>query len=152
MDIGKSFRPMDDPTAMMQSPLAVRFLSLVISKVVGCVESIAECPRASNWSSIGLNIGHRISLISSVARGWLGATRKLADFRAERDKMVRNLIEEGLLKTQSVIEAMRRVPRELFVSESMGEYAHVDTPLPTEHGQTISAPRSYPRLGDTWWP
>ena len=56
--------------------------------------------------------------------------------------MVQNLIEEGLLKTQTVIDAMRKVPRELFVSEDMGQFAHVDTPLPTEHGQTISAPHS----------
>jgi protein-L-isoaspartate(D-aspartate) O-methyltransferase len=72
----------------------------------------------------------------------LEATQKLADFQAERDRMVRNLIEEGLLKTRPVIDAMRKVPRELFVSESMGQYAHADTPLPTEHGQTISAPHS----------
>ena len=56
--------------------------------------------------------------------------------------MVQNLIGEGLLRTKAVIDAMRKVPRELFVSENMGQYAHVDTPLPTEHGQTISAPHS----------
>lgn len=72
----------------------------------------------------------------------VGGETELVDFQAERDRMVRNLIEEGLLRTQSVIEAMRKVPRELFVSGSMGQYAHADTPLPTEHGQTISAPHS----------
>lgn len=71
-----------------------------------------------------------------------GGEAELVDFQAERDRMVRNLIEEGLLKTQPVIDAMRKVPRELFVSERMGQYAYADTPLPTEHGQTISAPHS----------
>jgi protein-L-isoaspartate(D-aspartate) O-methyltransferase len=54
--------------------------------------------------------------------------------------MVEALISEGILKTREVIDAMRRVPRELFVSDNLGQYAYIDTPLPTEHGQTISAP------------
>jgi len=54
--------------------------------------------------------------------------------------MVQALIAEELLKTPEVIDAMRNVPRELFVSTHMRQYAYNDTPLPTEHGQTISAP------------
>ena len=54
--------------------------------------------------------------------------------------MVQTLIEEGLLKTREVIDAMNKVPRELFVSPKMRQYAYNDTPLPTEYGQTISAP------------
>jgi protein-L-isoaspartate O-methyltransferase len=54
--------------------------------------------------------------------------------------MVQALIAEGLLKTPEVIDAMNTVPRELFVSSPMRQYAYTDTPLPTEHGQTISAP------------
>jgi len=54
--------------------------------------------------------------------------------------MVHALISEGLLKTREVIDAMSRVPRELFVSTRMRQHAYNDTPLPTEYGQTISAP------------
>ncbi|HWY28981.1 MAG TPA: hypothetical protein VNW25_06960 [Candidatus Sulfotelmatobacter sp.] len=54
--------------------------------------------------------------------------------------MVQALIVEGLLKTRGAIDAMRKVPRELFVSPHMRQYAYTDTPLPTEHSQTISAP------------
>jgi len=54
--------------------------------------------------------------------------------------MVQALIAEGLLKTPEVINSMSRVPRELFVSTHMRQYAYNDTPLPTECGQTISAP------------
>ncbi len=54
--------------------------------------------------------------------------------------MVQALIDEGLLKTREVIDAMRIVPRELFVSSHMRQYAYNDTPLPTDYGQTISAP------------
>jgi protein-L-isoaspartate(D-aspartate) O-methyltransferase len=62
------------------------------------------------------------------------------DSAIERERMVQALIAEGLLKTPKVIEAMIRVPRELFVSPRMRPYAYNDTPLPTDYGQTISAP------------
>jgi protein-L-isoaspartate(D-aspartate) O-methyltransferase len=62
------------------------------------------------------------------------------DSANERERMVQALVAEGLLKTPKVIEAMSRVPRELFVSPRMREYAYNDTPLPTDYGQTISAP------------
>lgn len=59
---------------------------------------------------------------------------------AEREEMVEGLVQEGLLRSPQAIAAMRRVPRELFVLEHLRAYAYNDTPLPTEHGQTISAP------------
>lgn len=62
------------------------------------------------------------------------------DFEIERERLVQALIAEGLLKTPQVIEAMRKVPRELFVTPHLRQYAYVDTPLPTDYGQTISAP------------
>lgn len=39
-----------------------------------------------------------------------------------------------------VVEAMSRVPRELFVPEELRPMAYEDRPLPIGHGQTISAP------------
>lgn len=39
-----------------------------------------------------------------------------------------------------VIEAMSKVPRELFVLDELTSVAYRDTPLPIGHGQTISAP------------
>jgi len=62
------------------------------------------------------------------------------DFAAERQRMVRTLVEEGLLRTRVVIDSMSKVPRECFVSEDLARYAYNDTPLPTDRGQTISAP------------
>lgn len=40
----------------------------------------------------------------------------------------------------SVMEAMRKVPREEFVPEQLKREAYADTPLPIGEGQTISAP------------
>jgi protein-L-isoaspartate(D-aspartate) O-methyltransferase len=54
--------------------------------------------------------------------------------------MVQSLIQEGLLHSPDVIAALRRVPRELFVPQHLRTYAYSDMPLPTGHGQTISAP------------
>jgi protein-L-isoaspartate(D-aspartate) O-methyltransferase len=54
--------------------------------------------------------------------------------------MVQRLIGEGLLRSSEVIAALRKVPRELFVSDELRPYAYNDTPLPTHRGQTISAP------------
>src|SRR5438034_8161001 len=54
--------------------------------------------------------------------------------------MVQRLISEGLLRSPEVIAAIRKVPRELFVSNELHPYAYNDTPLPNERGQTISAP------------
>src|SRR5437870_2197960 len=62
------------------------------------------------------------------------------NFANERERMVQRLISEGLLRSPEVIAALRKVPRELFVSDDLHPYAYNDTPLPTDRGQTISAP------------
>ena len=40
----------------------------------------------------------------------------------------------------AVLDAMRKVPRELFVPSWMRDFAYQDRPLPIEQGQTISQP------------
>ncbi len=57
-----------------------------------------------------------------------------------RERLVRDLIDQGILKSEHVIRAFRRVPREEFVMPMMRLYAYYDTPLQTMHDQTISAP------------
>lgn len=64
--------------------------------------------------------------------------------------MVEGLRREDLLHSPKVAEALKKVPRELFVSEALAPYAYSDVPLPTGHGQTISAPHGMNQLGDTW--
>lgn len=72
------------------------------------------------------------------------------DFRKERERMVDELRREGLLHSPKVMEALRKVPRELFVSDALAPYAYTDVPLPTGHGQTISAPHDISMSGVTW--
>ncbi|MEO3993731.1 MAG: protein-L-isoaspartate O-methyltransferase [Desulfurococcaceae archaeon TW002] len=61
-------------------------------------------------------------------------------FRVKREKLVKSLIEEGILKSEEVIKAMLSVPREEFVPLRYRELAYLDTPLSIGYGQTISAP------------
>jgi len=61
-------------------------------------------------------------------------------FITERNNMVeRQLVPRGI-KSQAVLDALRNVPRHLFVPESMQHNAYDDSPLPIGLGQTISQP------------
>ncbi len=60
----------------------------------------------------------------------------------EWDRLIQVLIREGILRSQSVIKAMRKVRRDRFLPNHLKDYAAVDTPLPIGFGQTVSAPHS----------
>jgi len=61
-------------------------------------------------------------------------------FAAQRERMVGRQVAGRGVHDERVLEAMRTVPRELFVDEAMRPHAYEDTPLPIEAGQTISQP------------
>lgn len=61
-------------------------------------------------------------------------------FRRLLEKMVSTQIEVRGIHDQRVLEAMRKVPRQLFVSEALQDQAFGDFPLPIGDGQTISQP------------
>ena len=54
------------------------------------------------------------------------------------------MVEEQLarrgIEDQRVLDAMRRVPRHLFVEDAAAPYAYQDHPMPIGDGQTISQP------------
>lgn len=54
--------------------------------------------------------------------------------------MVARQIASRGVKDPHVLEAMRTVPREVFVAGWLHEFAYEDSPLPIEEGQTISQP------------
>ena len=58
----------------------------------------------------------------------------------QRIKMVDKQIKARGVKDKAVLEAMRKVPRHLFVPPNMVDSAYDDNPLPIGHGQTISQP------------
>jgi protein-L-isoaspartate(D-aspartate) O-methyltransferase len=57
-----------------------------------------------------------------------------------RGRMVDRQIAGRGVNDQRVLDAMRRVPREVFVAAGLEEFANEDSPLPIEEGQTISQP------------
>jgi protein-L-isoaspartate(D-aspartate) O-methyltransferase len=59
---------------------------------------------------------------------------------AARQRMVAEQIAARGLSDAGVLEAMRTVPRHLFVPDGQAADAYDDTPLPIGHGQTISQP------------
>ncbi len=60
------------------------------------------------------------------------------EFEAQRDRLIEELRLLGT--SERVLDAMRRVPRHLFIPESEWKHAYADYPLPIGWGQTISAP------------
>jgi len=61
-------------------------------------------------------------------------------FREARRQLVERLAREGYIRSENVKRAFLHVPREEFVPPRLRKLAYVDAPLPTFHGQTISAP------------
>ena len=56
-----------------------------------------------------------------------------------RDRLVDRLRDNGIAD-ERVLNAIRTVPRHLFVDEALAMRAYEDTALPIGHGQTISQP------------
>jgi protein-L-isoaspartate(D-aspartate) O-methyltransferase len=65
---------------------------------------------------------------------------ELRSFPSLRAEMVeRNIIARGV-RDHLVLDAMRKVPRELFLPKNLSEFAYEDSPLPIAGEQTISQP------------
>lgn len=56
-----------------------------------------------------------------------------------RDRLIERLREKGIVD-ENVLNAIRTVPRHLFVDEALAARAYEDNALPIGHGQTISQP------------
>jgi protein-L-isoaspartate(D-aspartate) O-methyltransferase len=63
-----------------------------------------------------------------------------ADAAVARARMVEIQLRRRGITDERVLRAMERVPRELFVPESLRDYAYEDGALPIGHRQTISQP------------
>jgi protein-L-isoaspartate(D-aspartate) O-methyltransferase len=62
------------------------------------------------------------------------------DYQAARDRMIAEQLAARGLQDAAVLEAIRRVPRHLFLEPALWERAYDDTPLPIGDRQTISQP------------
>ena len=64
--------------------------------------------------------------------------------KREFSKLRREMVERAIMargvRSELVLSAMRKVPREAFLPRELREFAYEDSPLPIEEGQTISQP------------
>jgi protein-L-isoaspartate(D-aspartate) O-methyltransferase len=67
-------------------------------------------------------------------------TRRQRDYAAAREAMVRDQLQRRGITDARVLQAMRDVPRHLFVPPECLRDAYGDRPLPIAEGQTISQP------------
>ena len=63
-----------------------------------------------------------------------------SNFEKARARMVEEQLLPRSIQDQQTLEAMRKVPRHLFVEEALKNQAYSDFPLPIGRGQTISQP------------
>ena len=68
----------------------------------------------------------------------LGKREAPPELEKLRHLMVKQQIEGAGIRDPRVLEAMRKVPRHLFVEEALASRAYTDSPLPIGNRQTIS--------------
>ena len=61
-------------------------------------------------------------------------------FAQQREQMVETQLKSRDIQSERVLGAMKKVPRHLFMPESVRQYAYIDSPVPIGQGQTISQP------------
>ncbi|HEX4964680.1 MAG TPA: protein-L-isoaspartate(D-aspartate) O-methyltransferase [Thermoanaerobaculia bacterium] len=72
----------------------------------------------------------------------------MSDYAVQRERMVRDLIAARGVKDERVLEALRKIPRHLFVKEHLRSQAYGDHALPIGNNtkQTISQPYVVARM------
>jgi protein-L-isoaspartate(D-aspartate) O-methyltransferase len=81
-----------------------------------------------------------ILVVSACVQDAVGLQRAAADLETERLRMVDEQLRGRDIREPRVLDAMREVPRHLFVPESVRPRAYDDSPLPIGYNQTISQP------------
>jgi protein-L-isoaspartate(D-aspartate) O-methyltransferase len=80
------------------------------------------------------------AVLGAACSGQGAVTQDPDRWRASRMEMVDEQLQARGIRDPRVLDAMRRVPRHLFVPGVDREEAYGDHPLPIGHGQTISQP------------
>ena len=64
-----------------------------------------------------------------------------------RERLIQRLMDQGITQFE-VLEAIRSVPRHLFVDEALAHRSYEDTALPIGYGQTLSKPYVVARMSE----
>jgi len=89
---------------------------------------------------MGIRIKTLLFLLSLLVILAMAKNSQDPDYYQLRQKMVNEQIMARGVRTESVIKAMQKVERHLFVPEQYQNFAYSDRPLPIGEGQTISQP------------
>lgn len=114
----------------------------------GCSRREAPAPSASATgpSARPASAASSAGRDSVVSMPTIPADRDPPEAQAARERLVRGIVADGppwpgAVWEPRVLDAMRRVPRHLFVDGVGTATAYTDRPLPIGHRQTISQPR-----------
>ena len=64
-----------------------------------------------------------------------------------RERLIQRLIEQGITRFE-VLEAIRSMPRHMFVDEALAHRSYEDTALPIGYGQTLSQPYMVAKMSE----
>jgi protein-L-isoaspartate(D-aspartate) O-methyltransferase len=92
------------------------------------------------WISIGLLDAAMLGFPGCIYPQNKNPQMSEKDFELKRSRMVSDQIQSRGVADPLVLEAMRKVPRHLFVPSEIRSRAYEDGPLPIGQGQTISQP------------
>lgn len=82
----------------------------------------------------------RFAGVDELQRSGIGMTSQRT-----RNRLIERLYEQGISHVR-VLDAIRNIPRHLFVEEAFAHRAYEDTPLPIGYSQTISQPYIVARM------
>jgi protein-L-isoaspartate(D-aspartate) O-methyltransferase len=85
-------------------------------------------------------VGQNLVLAAIIVSGCGQKATPASDFAAQREHMVAQQLVTRGIKDARVLAAMKKVPREEFVSPDSRAVSYEDGPLPIGHDQTISQP------------
>lgn len=100
----------------------------------------ANSAKQNSPGKVWLSLNLIVLALFSLSLSNLVILFALDNFKRQRENMVSEQIEKRGIKEKSVLQALRNVPRHLFVSEELQSLAYADRPLPIGYGQTISQP------------
>lgn len=97
--------------------------------------------RHHTWLNHRLILNLLVSLFLAMTQSSCQQANQPQDgFLEKREAMVKYQIEGRGVRDKLVLEAMRKVPRHLFVPDELEAHAYDDGPLPIGYNQTISQP------------
>ena len=130
------------PSAVLLVVLATAF-TLTLAATVGCVEGASTGTKQAGESQAGARESTDTTALQAPRR------RSAPPAARERIEERRTMVETQMarprdgrapVRSKLVLEAMRIVPRHVFVPDTMRRHAYRDRPLPIGHEQTISQP------------